>query len=184
MAEGKYEVIVDVGPSYTTQRQEAAALYGTIVQAMPQLLGTIGDIFLRNQDVPQSELVSNRLKAEMMRGGKAYLLTQDEIQNLIKTFPMLSQQPNPLANNPLLAAKVKEAQSKALKLEMDAMKIAAEMKTLNEEHILGVIERVQGIGQKVVESEMAKMQQQPQGQGKQPGQPGGQQAPPQNMGGM
>ena len=181
MAEGKYEVIVDVGPSYTTQRQEAAALYGTIVQAMPQLLGTIGDIFLRNQDVPQSELVANRLKAEMMRSGKAYLLTQEEIQNLIKTFPMLAQKPDPLANNPALAAKVKESQAKSLKLEMEALKIRLQSGQLKDEHIFEMLSRLNEIGQKVMMEGMQQQGQPGQSPG-QMGQPGGQPMPPQNMG--
>jgi hypothetical protein len=180
MAEGKYEVIVDVGPSYTTQRQEAAALYGTIVQAMPQLLGTIGDIFLRNQDVPQSELVANRLKAEMMRGGKAYLLTEEEIQNLIKTFPMLAKKPDPLANNPVLAAKIKESQAKSLKLEMEALKIRLQAGQLKDEHIFEMLSRLNEIGQRV----MMEQQTQPQQGQVQPGQPRGPQPPPQNMGWM
>jgi hypothetical protein len=181
MAEGKYEVIVDVGPSYTTQRQEAAALYGTIVQAMPQLLGTIGDIFLRNQDVPQSELVANRLKAEMMKGGKSYLLTKEEMQNLLKTFPMLAQPQNPLAN-PVLAAKVKESQAKTMKLEMEALKIRLQSGQLKDEHIFEMLSRLNEIGQKVM-AEQQPQQPGQQGQG-QTGQPGGQQMPPQNMGGM
>ena len=177
MAQGNYEVIVDVGPSYTTQRQEAAALYGTIVQAMPQLLGTIGDIFLRNQDVPQSQLVADRLKAEMMRGGKAYLLTQEEIQNLVKTFPMLVQPPNPLAN-PMVAAKVKESQAKAMKLEMESLKLRLQAGQLKDEHIFEMLSKLNEIGQKVM---LEGMQQ----QGQQPGQgQGGQPMPPQNMGGM
>ena len=179
MAQGNYEVIVDVGPSYTTQRQEAAALYGTIVQAMPQLLGTIGDIFLRNQDVPQSQLVADRLKAEMMRGGKAYLLTQEEIQNLVKTFPMLAQPPNPLAN-PMVAAKVKESQAKAMKLEMESLKLRLQAGQLKDEHIFEMLSKLNEIGQKVM---MEGMQQGQSGQGQQ-GQPGGQPMPPQNMGVM
>ena len=146
---------------------------------MPQLLGTIGDIFLRNQDVPQSQLVADRLKAEMMRGGKAYLLTQEEIQNLVKTFPMLVQPPNPLAN-PMVAAKVKESQAKAMKLEMESLKLRLQAGQLKDEHIFEMLSKLNEIGQKVM---MEGMQQGQSGQGQQ-GQPGGQPMPPQNMGGM
>ena len=39
---GKYDVKVNIGPSYTTKRQEAAAAYEAVIKSAPQLLTVLG----------------------------------------------------------------------------------------------------------------------------------------------
>lgn len=59
---GEYDVSVSVGPSYTTQRQEASEAMAQMFQGNPQLMGAIGDLFFRNQDWPGSDDIADRLK--------------------------------------------------------------------------------------------------------------------------
>jgi hypothetical protein len=59
---GKYDVYVTVGPSYTTQRQEAAEAMMQIIQAVPDLMMVAGDLVFKNSDWPGAEEISDRLR--------------------------------------------------------------------------------------------------------------------------
>jgi len=59
---GKYDVVVSTGPSFTTKRQEAAADMTALVQASPQLMGVIGDLYFRALDMPYAEEFAKRMK--------------------------------------------------------------------------------------------------------------------------
>lgn len=59
---GKFDVRVVTGAPFTTQRQEAAALYNQTIQAMPDLMPVIGDLVFKYQDAPGSQAISSRLK--------------------------------------------------------------------------------------------------------------------------
>lgn len=59
---GKYDVRVIAGPSFTTQRQEAAAMYADLIGKMPDLMPVIGDLVFKYQDSPGSQAISSRLK--------------------------------------------------------------------------------------------------------------------------
>lgn len=59
---GKYDVTVSAGPSYTTQRQEAAESMANLAQAWPPLMETAGDLVIGNQDWPGAEEIAERIK--------------------------------------------------------------------------------------------------------------------------
>jgi hypothetical protein len=59
---GTYDVTVEVGPSHSTQRQEAAEQTAAVIQAAPQLMAVIGDILFRNSDNPAAGETAERLK--------------------------------------------------------------------------------------------------------------------------
>lgn len=59
---GKYDVTVKVGPSYTTQRQEAAEAMLQMVQGNPELWQVIGDLLVKNMDWPGAEEFAERLR--------------------------------------------------------------------------------------------------------------------------
>lgn len=75
--EGSYDVRVITGPSFTTQRQEAAANYSQIVQAMPDLMPVIGDLVFKYQDSAGSQAISERLKKVIMKANPE-LLSEEE----------------------------------------------------------------------------------------------------------
>ena len=62
LTKGSYDVRVITGPSFTTQRQEAAQMYSQLIQAMPDLMPVIGDLVFKYQDAPGSQAISNRLR--------------------------------------------------------------------------------------------------------------------------
>lgn len=59
---GKYDVVVSVGPSYATQRAEAADSLTSFVQAVPSVAPAIMDLIAKYSDWPGSEEMSKRLE--------------------------------------------------------------------------------------------------------------------------
>ena len=59
---GRYDVSVDVGPSYATQRQEAAESMLEFVKGFPAAAQVTGDLMAKNFDWPESDEISKRLK--------------------------------------------------------------------------------------------------------------------------
>lgn len=59
---GKYDVVIDTGPSFHTQRQEAAANLTELATRNPALMQVAGDIIVRSMDFPMSEELANRLE--------------------------------------------------------------------------------------------------------------------------
>ena len=59
---GKYDVTVEAGPSYTTQREEAAQQMMQFVQAYPNAMPLIGDLIAKNLDWPGADDIADRLK--------------------------------------------------------------------------------------------------------------------------
>lgn len=59
---GKFDVTVTVGPSFATQRMEAAEIYGQLAQANPMLFGVAGDLMMKAADLPYSDQIAERLK--------------------------------------------------------------------------------------------------------------------------
>jgi len=62
LSAGKYDVTITVGPSYTTQRQEAFDTLTQFAQAYPQLLQVAGDLIFQYSDMPGAEKIAERLQ--------------------------------------------------------------------------------------------------------------------------
>lgn len=60
---GKYDLTVRSGPSYSTQREEAATMLTELVRANPQSAALLGDLIVENLDLPGGEKVVKRLQA-------------------------------------------------------------------------------------------------------------------------
>ena len=59
---GTYDVEADVGPSYGTQRQEAANAFSQIMQQNPAAFQIVGDFWATNSDFPGADELADRLK--------------------------------------------------------------------------------------------------------------------------
>jgi len=62
---GRYDVIVSVGPSFSSKRQEAAASMIETVRAVPQIMGIAGDLVIKAQDWPGADEFAKRLKKSL-----------------------------------------------------------------------------------------------------------------------
>lgn len=60
---GKYDLVVTAGPSYTTQREEAAQQMVQLIQAYPPAAPLIGDLLAKNLDWPGAEEIAKRFEA-------------------------------------------------------------------------------------------------------------------------
>ena len=63
MNTGKYDVVVNTGPNYSTKRQESAAQILEFMRAFPQAVPITGDLLLKNLDWPGADALSKRMKA-------------------------------------------------------------------------------------------------------------------------
>lgn len=59
---GKYDVVAQVGASYATKRQETANILQAIIQAAPETFTLFGDVFLKNLDIAESDILVSRLR--------------------------------------------------------------------------------------------------------------------------
>ncbi len=66
IAAGKYEIAVDVGASYTTQREMASQSMMELIQYAPELAGKILDLIAKNLDWPGADEIAERLKDNRM----------------------------------------------------------------------------------------------------------------------
>ena len=60
---GRYDLVVNVGPSYATKRLESAESMISFVQAVPAAAGLISDLIAKNMDWPGAEAIEKRLHA-------------------------------------------------------------------------------------------------------------------------
>lgn len=60
---GKYDVVVNAGPSFTTRREETAEQMMEFIRVFPQSAPLIGDLLAKNLDWPGAEQVAERLRA-------------------------------------------------------------------------------------------------------------------------
>jgi hypothetical protein len=60
---GKYDLAVKTGPSYTTQREQAADMLTELVRANPESAAVLGDLIVENLDIPGGDKAVKRLQA-------------------------------------------------------------------------------------------------------------------------
>ncbi len=119
---GKYGVVVKVGPSYTTQRQEASENMVSIVQAMPQVAPIIGDLLIENMDWPGAQQFSRRLKSWMVMNGMGHFLTPEELEGIPQPPAPQPQQPDPMMMAKMAQEDAKTTQQQ-LKVELAVLAI-------------------------------------------------------------
>lgn len=67
---GKYDVVINTGPAYQTQRQEAFAALTELAAKNPQLMAIAGDIVMRAADFPMAEELAKRFEKTLPPGMK------------------------------------------------------------------------------------------------------------------
>jgi len=110
---GKYDVVIETGPSYTTQRQEAAEGTLRFMQTLPAQAQLMADIAAKNMDWPDADKISKRLK----RAIPPHLLGPDEIDKDM-------QEPPP---NPQMEAEQTKMQLEMEKLKLEEQKMQADV---------------------------------------------------------
>ncbi len=93
---GRYDVTVTTGPSFSTQRQEAAEIYQQITQGDPEMKRIIGDLIFKAMDLPFSEDIAERLQV-MLPPQIQQMLNKEtnvppEVQGMMQQAQMAMQQ--------------------------------------------------------------------------------------------
>lgn len=76
---GKYDVAVEVGPGYTTKREEAATQMTEFIRGFPQAAPVVGDLMAKSLDWPDADEMQKRLK---WLGQKNGMIPPDEQENM------------------------------------------------------------------------------------------------------
>lgn len=63
LTRGKYDVTVTVGPSFATQRQQAAETYSQMAPQDPALMAVAGDLVYKAMDLPYADEIAERRRA-------------------------------------------------------------------------------------------------------------------------
>ncbi len=66
---GKYDLTVETGPSYSTQREEAANQMIELIRAFPAAAPVIGDLLVKNLDWPGADEIAQRLQGLQQQQG-------------------------------------------------------------------------------------------------------------------
>ena len=160
---GTYDVVCAAGPSYSTQRQEAAASMQAILQAAPQLMQVAGDLLVKNLDWPGADELAERLKKTippelqdeeeqqippqvqqaMQQMEQAIQEREQMIQQLMQELQSLkAQEGNDQAKVAIDAKKVEidayKAETDRLKVELEAQATQAEINKVEAETAINV----------------------------------------------
>lgn len=130
MSAGEYDVVVTVGPAYTTKRLEAAESMMQFVQAVPQAAAVVSDLIAKNMDWPGAEEISDRLRKTLPPG----IVEPKEGE----------EQPAPPPPDPRAIAEVKKAEADAAKVEaqVQGQQLDNAMKQLDIAALTGQIQDV------------------------------------------
>jgi hypothetical protein len=63
LSQGRYSCTVTVGKSFTTQHEEADAMFSEIAQAVPTMVPLFADLWVRSKDMPYANELADRFKA-------------------------------------------------------------------------------------------------------------------------
>lgn len=139
---GKYDVVCDIGPSYSSQRQEMADKLVELLQARPDLADVAGDLMFEALDIPMGKEIANRIKATL---DPSILGDDPQAAQLQKAADTLKQMQEQLANYEVVLAdksknekfeqeyKLQELENDRAKIEINARKTAAEIEKMRAE---------------------------------------------------
>ena len=119
---GQYDVVIDTGPSFQTQRQEAFAALTELAGRSPQLMQVAGDIIMRAADFPMSQELAKRLEKNLpanlqdQKGGAEAQLqqAQQQGQQMQQQLQSMQQQLQEVQG------KLQQAESGQAKVQMES----------------------------------------------------------------
>ena len=148
---GKYDLTVTTGPSYTTQREEAAAQMTEMIRAFPQAAPIVGPELAKNLDWPGADKIAEKM--EQMASGQLPPEVQKQVEEGKQKLQQQAEEIQNLKSDQQASmAKVQaDQQQAAAKIDADKqiaiMKIQAEME----------IERIKIDAQKEIEAYKAQL---------------------------
>jgi hypothetical protein len=144
LSNGKYDVSIETGPSYTTQRMEAATSMMEAIKVFPQLMEVAGDLVVEAQDWPGAHKIAQRLKKMVPpelregeegeeeqqqqpgAGGEGGEQQQPSPEEMMAMQQMQQAEQAAEAQAKLMELELREKEAKAIKAEEDARRAKAE----------------------------------------------------------
>jgi len=128
---GTYDVVVTVGPSFTTQRTEARQSMGEFIQYYPDAAPLIGDLYAKSMDWPGADEMAERLEfllpPEIREKKEREAAERGGTRLPPSPSPPSAPSPPPPPPDPLLEAKLQEAglglQVLQIKIEQEKVKL-------------------------------------------------------------
>lgn len=148
MSQGKFDIVVETGPSYSTKRVEAAESMIQFVQAFPQAAAVAGDLIAQAQDWPDADTFAERLQAllppELQKGKAPEDMSPEEQMQFMQQQQVEQQQ----------AEEQKQIVAQGLQLEMrekeaTVSKLEAEAERARADAMKAAREAEQGTGEQV-----------------------------------
>lgn len=112
---GKYDVTIDVGPSFASKRQEAATSMMEVTRSMPQLMQIAGDILVKNMDWPGAQELADRIKKTLPPG------LADDPKKPSPLPPQVQQQMNQM--NQMIESMTQQLQTANQKIETKSIEL-------------------------------------------------------------
>jgi hypothetical protein len=92
LAVGKYDLVVETGPSFSTRRAEAASSMIELIRAFPPAASVLGDLLAKNLDWPDADTVAQRLRALLPPAAQGGGPEAQQVQGLLKQISDLTAQ--------------------------------------------------------------------------------------------
>lgn len=121
---GKYDVVVDTGPSFTTRRQEASQAMMEFVRGAPDVAPVVMDLIAKAQDWPYADEFTERLKRQLPPG----LDDEVDAERMQRQGP---PQPDPIQEAMVMQAQgdAQYSMAKAGQAQADAMAKQIQVRT-------------------------------------------------------
>ena len=138
---GAYDVVVELGPSYSTKQQEARDGIQTFIQAAPQIAPLVMDLVAKGQDWPLADKIGKRLETLLppeIRAQEREESGEDEAPPMPNPQEQMQAQMQQMqmemqAQAAQFELRTKEAQAR--KAEADAAKAEAEAMAVTNAHV-------------------------------------------------
>lgn len=110
LSKGEYDVVIDIGRSFATQRDETNYILNMLLEADPQIAGRISDILVSSLNTPIAKKLEERLKPPDVKDDKDQQgPSPEEIQQLLTQHKALVEQNQQLQH----AIETKQAEAEA-----------------------------------------------------------------------
>lgn len=125
LSKGVYTSVVTIGKATATAAQEGSEAMGALLQAEPQLLMSIGDLFFKYQDWPGAQEISERFKKMLppqLQDQQGQQPNAQQLQQQVAQLTAQMQQLQPLAdaNQAKLVIAQQQAQADAERAKLEA----------------------------------------------------------------
>lgn len=152
LSAGKYDIVIDVGPSYSTRRQEAAIAMTETLRSVPAIGVSAADLVIKAQDWPDADKIATRVRRTIPKE----LLGNDAEQD----GEQQKQEQGPPPIPPELQQHIQKLEQENQQLKRDSVvesnKLALEKYKIDQDNETKIRVALINAGQKIEEKNIAE----------------------------